>query len=99
VGIPLIELRGTSPSQNGFFLGPGGNTVRGLVINSFGQHGFFITNTSTNNIIEGNFIGTDLTGNIAHGNLGDGIFMESTRNNTIGGTTAAARNVISDSRG
>ena len=47
-----------------------------------------------NNVIEGNFIGVDPTGSSARGNRIDGIFVSSS-GNRIGGTTVAARNVIS----
>ncbi len=46
------------------------------------------------NIIQGNYIGTDVTGVIAFGNTAVGIDIFEGDNNTIGGTTAAARNVI-----
>jgi hypothetical protein len=47
------------------------------------------------NVIEGNFIGTDLTGKIALGNLAGGVSDNSGQNNTIGGTAAGAGNLIS----
>lgn len=48
--------------------------------------------------IQGNYIGTDATGSMPIGNLADGIHLDSvSRTNTIGGTTAAARNVIAAS--
>src|SRR3712207_6224753 len=43
----------------------------------------------------GNYIGTDASGTQAAGNAGLGVFVSGASNNTIGGTTAAARNVIS----
>ena len=46
------------------------------------------------NIIEGNFIGTDHTGSNDLGNT-IGIGVTASSNNTIGGTSAGARNVIS----
>ena len=92
-GTPLIEIQGAGFSGNGLALGSS-CTLRGLVINHFGQHGVFLDILSQQNIIEGNFIGTDLTGALARGNTGAGVFT-SGRANTIGGTTAAARNVIS----
>ncbi len=45
-------------------------------------------------IIQGNYIGTDVTGALDLGNVDDGIDISSA-NNTIGGTTAATRNLIS----
>jgi titin len=50
--------------------------------------------TSNGNAVEGNYIGTDGTGNAAIAN-GFGIQLYQANNNTIGGTTAGTRNVIS----
>jgi CSLREA domain-containing protein len=52
---------------------------------------------SRNNIIEGNYLGTDLTGTIDKGNDSTGVLIFDSDDNTIGGTTAAARNVMSGS--
>jgi hypothetical protein len=49
---------------------------------------------ATNNQIQGNFIGTNAQGTAALGNL-YGIHVVGAANNTIGGTTAGTRNVIS----
>src|SRR6476660_5274584 len=83
-------------------------TVRGLVIDSFQNNGI-VTNpigcNSNGNLIEGNFLGTDPTGTIAHPNnsmnLGSGciIFCQGSSNNVIGGTTPDARNLISGNVG
>ena len=47
--------------------------------------------------IEGNYVGTDITGTVAIGNgaSGDGILIADSDSNTIGGTAAGAGNVIS----
>jgi uncharacterized repeat protein (TIGR01451 family) len=52
------------------------------------------TVATQNNLIQGNYIGTDSTGAIAFGNTVVGIDIFEANNNTIGGTIAAARNVI-----
>ena len=72
----------------------GSSTVRGLVINRFGGNGIEITSNG-GNIIEGNFIGTDVTGSVALGNAFDGVPITGAPGNTIGGTLAGTRNVIS----
>lgn len=55
--------------------------------------------TSANNTILGNYIGTNRSGTATRGNS-DGIFVDvGSANNTIGGTTAAARNIISGNNG
>ncbi|MDQ3413731.1 MAG: right-handed parallel beta-helix repeat-containing protein, partial [Verrucomicrobiota bacterium] len=49
--------------------------------------------------IQGNYIGTDVTGTVAIGNGGDGISLFESGGVTIGGTTALAGNVISGNGG
>jgi len=93
---PLIELNGAGAggSANGLSIQAGNSTVRGLVINRFSQNGIVLQ--SGNNVITGNFIGTNAAGNTSLANGGDGVLISSGEfNNTIGGTTTAARNVIS----
>ncbi len=48
-------------------------------------------------IVQGNYIGLDITGSVAIGNLGDGLVTGN--NTTVGGTTAGAGNVISGNAG
>src|SRR6185436_3414433 len=57
-------------------------------------HGVVFFSTS-GNIVEGNFIGTDVTGTVDLGNSAQGVVINGSINNAIGGTTAGARNVIS----
>jgi MBG domain-containing protein len=94
-GPPLIELNGTSvTSASGLTITAGNSTVRGLIINRFGSSGLDIS--SSNNTVQGNYIGVDATGTVGLGNRFIGIIIRAGSNtNTIGGTTAAARNVIS----
>lgn len=47
------------------------------------------------NVVQGNYIGTDVTGTADLGNGEDGVFISGGVNNTIGGTSAGARNIIS----
>src|SRR5262249_29848581 len=49
----------------------------------------------TGNLVQGNFIGTDATGKAPLGNAGSGVLLLNASNDTIGGTTAGARNIIS----
>jgi hypothetical protein len=72
----------------------GGSTVRGLILYRFGGSGIVLLG-GQNNLIEGNIIGTDTSGEGALSNGGDGITIIDSSNNTIGGTTAGTRNVIS----
>ena len=73
----------------------GSSTIRGLVINRFGE-GIDVFGDTVGNRIEGNFIGTDPTGTIDRGNTDDGVNVTNGASETVvGGTTPAARNVIS----
>jgi CSLREA domain-containing protein len=94
-GSPIIELDGTNagvPDKIGIRLTTSSSTIKGLVINSFSFYGMQIFGSS--NLIQGNYIGTNVAGTAGLGNGFDGIRMIGS-NNTIGGTTAAARNLIS----
>src|SRR5215510_16268113 len=89
----LIQLSGTTAGNvAGLTLNANGCTVRGLVINSFQHDGIDVC--TDNNVIKGNFIGTDVSGNVALGNTGAGI-SNSGSNALIGGITLVARNLIS----
>jgi VCBS repeat protein len=89
-----VELSGASApaGANGLALSGGGSVVRGLVINRFSGAGILVK--SNNNVIDGNLIGTDFAGTADLGN-GQGIRISNVTGNLVGGTTAAARNVIS----
>jgi uncharacterized repeat protein (TIGR01451 family) len=96
-GSPLIELNGTNAPimPTGLFIqAAGSSTIRGLVINRFLGNGIGIL-CCGGNIIEGNYIGTDVSGTADLGNSGIGVAASSSTNNTIGGTAGGARNVIS----
>lgn len=69
----------------------GSATVRGLVINNWSDAGFYLVGGPST--IQGNYIGTNVDGVTAYGN-GIGIDIL-TGTHTIGGTTPAARNVVS----
>ena len=93
-GKPLIELSGASAGHiDGLKLTGTGITVKGLIVNRFGGSGIFIWGKGGNKII-GCWIGTDKTGSAAAGNKANGIIVQSP-NNTIGGTSASDRNVLS----
>jgi hypothetical protein len=96
VGAPAVMIDGSALDNNNGLQITGGNTVvRGLVISGFPHNGSgIVLENGGLNVIEGNFIGTDVTGMTARPNALYGIQVGS-GNNTIGGTTLAARNVIS----
>ena len=76
-------------------------TVRGLGISNFNGPGIDINGDgATDNLLEGNYVGTDLTGATGAANTGDGIRIDGgAANNTVGGTDPAARNVVSGNGG
>jgi hypothetical protein len=68
----------------------------GNVISGNGAVGIQIDGTtSSGNVIQGNLIGTDVTGMSRLGNGVDGLFINAAPGNTVGGPLAGARNVIS----
>jgi hypothetical protein len=92
----LIELDGTIAGGDGIFVETN-CVVRGLVVNRFVVNGISVNNLGANTLIEGNFIGTDPTGTIKRPN-GQGLLIGGT-GTTVGGTTPAARNLISGNTG
>lgn len=95
-GTPIIELDGTNAgTADGLFITAGSSTVRGLVINKFNGHGILLQ-LNGGNTIEGNYIGLDVDGATDAGNAQAGVeISDASSGNTIGGTTASARNVLS----
>ncbi len=89
-GSPLIQLSGPFI---GFEVSGGSTTMRGLVIN--GATIAILVESSDNNVIQGNWLGTNARGTGPAPNY-QGVSMNSgSDSNTVGGTTAAARNVLS----
>ena len=93
-----VELRGggtgSTSGASGLAITAGNSVVRGLAINGFPGRGIDLSG-SGNNRIEGCFIGTDAAGTAPLGNR-VGVAVNGP-GNIIGGTTPAARNVISAS--
>jgi len=90
-GYPGIQIYSSNNVIGGTVAGAGnvisGNKSSGVSIGLNGP-------TATGNVVQGNFIGTDLTGTIPIGNDGDGVSI-SGYGHTIGGKIAGASNVIS----
>ena len=98
---PSIELNGEAAGlSHGLHLAADNSLIRGLAINRFSLNGITV-DEGDDNVIEGNFIGTDVTGMIALGNGGNGVeIMGGASGNRIGSNgdsvcDAAEPNIIS----
>ena len=89
-----IVLDGTSAggATSGLIVSANGCTIRGLDIQNFTKFGLDIT--GGNNLITGNFIGTDVTGLVAKGNSLVGVALEGS-NNLLGSASPLGRNLVS----
>ncbi|MEW6211783.1 MAG: FG-GAP-like repeat-containing protein [Acidobacteriota bacterium] len=78
----------------------GGTTAQARnLISGNGGFGIEMRFNQSGNLVQGNFIGTDVTGRLSVGNAFTGVeILLSANNNTVGGTTAGARNIISGNR-
>jgi parallel beta-helix repeat protein len=73
----------------------GGSTLdKHNVISGNGGAGVFLFDSNAN-LIRGNYVGTDKSGTKDLGNDGTGVAVNNESGTTVGGTTAASRNVIS----
>ena len=88
-----VNVLGMSNTIGGSVAGAG-NVVSGNSAAGISLDGTYLTG-SNNNIVEGNYVGTDYTGANAVSNGNDGIYVDNATTDTIGGTTTADRNVIS----
>ncbi len=88
-GKPVVELDGSSAGRsNGLVILSGGTTVRGLAINRFGlgELSNIVLQGAGGNVIQGNYIGTNLAGNAAYTPSPTvwGIVISDSDNNIIG---------------
>ncbi len=88
----IYLLSGSSEARIG-----GTSAAQRNVISGNSNHGIFLVDAGTsNNDIQGNYIGTDVTGTVDLGNDNDGVHISLGASfNVIGGTSAGAANVIS----
>jgi streptogramin lyase len=98
--VALSNVQGVAINNGAAFNTIGGATAgAGNIISGNSQDGVLIVDsTTTGNVVAGNFIGTDVTGTLPLANLYYGTEVVGASNNTIGGTTAGARNVISGNK-
>jgi Astacin (Peptidase family M12A) len=104
------DLTGTNALPNGFagltiFFGATSNTIGGTSISarniiSGNYYGLVAANAGTSgNLIQGNYIGLAPDGFTAVPNFHGVLLSDHATNNTLGGTTSAARNLISGNNG
>jgi len=89
---PTGTAPGTAPNFDGIVVESDGNVLRGNLISNNFDIAVLISGDATT--ITGNRIGTDAAGTAAFPN-GDAILVQGASNTSIGGTTAADRNIIS----
>ncbi|MDX2038036.1 MAG: hypothetical protein SFX72_15415 [Isosphaeraceae bacterium] len=104
---PLVELNGAGagPAASGLVIRAPRSVVSGLVVNRFARAGISVeTAAASRSVIQGNFIGTDITGELALPNGLQGIYAGPTPNDPsapgphdllIGGPKPRDRNVVS----
>jgi hypothetical protein len=103
VGVNAAGTAALGNGGDGLFVEVGTNTIGGTgagagnVISGNIANGIELQ--SNGNLIQGNFIGTNVSGTAALGNGGDGVRSFAAGNNLIGGTTVGARNIISGNKG
>ncbi|MFK7918022.1 MAG: LamG-like jellyroll fold domain-containing protein [Ilumatobacter sp.] len=96
-GTPTIELDGTSTATTGIELSSGTSMIRGLSIHSFIGDGVVVSG-GTGHTVAGNWVGLEPDGTTASGNGDEGIQVTSD-GNTIGGSSASNRNIVSGNDG
>ena len=94
-GTPIIVLNGSGAGGGaaGLTITAGSSTVKGFVIDNFSGDGIDLT-TNGGDLVQGNYIGINAAGTTAAANSA-GILISTSASNTVGGATAATRNVIS----
>lgn len=95
-GRPLVALDGAhaGPDTNGLTLLAARSVVQGLAIGGFGGSGILIQGGG-HDLIQGDYLGTDVTGSVPVANAGDGLTIVNSPGNTVGGITLATRDLIS----
>ena len=101
-----VNAAGNAAAANGIGVlvnGAASNTIGGTaagarnVISGNRSHGVYLTGSgASGNVVLGNYLGTDVNGTAALGNLGNGVQIDNGASaNTVGGTAPGMGNVIS----
>jgi hypothetical protein len=89
-----VEIQGAAGNLIGGLANQAGNVISGNQGNGVLIRPDIYGDAVTNNLVQGNLIGTDVTGTVDLGNGGNGVTVASANRNTIGGTAPGAGNVI-----
>ncbi len=87
-----VTIGGSTPAAGNLISGNGNAILNG---NEHGIHVTAATSRGDGLVIQGNYIGTDITGSTAIGNTGHGVFIDDVDGSLIGGSSAGAGNLIS----
>jgi len=95
----VVLLGNSSSSVSGNLIGGTTPAARNIISanknGGVGIAGLGGSTTTTNNMVQGNYIGTDVTGTAALGNNNIGVgIVDGASNNMVGGTTSGAGNII-----
>jgi uncharacterized repeat protein (TIGR01451 family) len=99
-GSPIIELNGANAggSATGLKVTSGLVAIKGLIINRFSNQGIWLYGGGSNTI-KNCWIGLNSSGSAAAANSSDGIFIDKSSGNTVGGPLESDRNLISGNSG
>ncbi len=100
-GTPLIVLNGsaagTSPGVIGLHVTASNSTIEGLDINGFSAQGIYLE-IGSNDTVRACYIGVDPTGAFAAPNANEGIYIQNSVSDTIGGPNTSDGNLISGNK-
>lgn len=97
-GTPVVEIDFNGFAGLTFDPGAAGSALQSLALDNAAGNGVTIHGAG-NMFIAGNFIGLALDGSTAAGNAGNGLVLDGSSGDTIGGSTGLDRNVISGNGG
>jgi hypothetical protein len=102
IGTDVTGTKRLGNLENGVSISGGssnviGGTVAGSrnVISGNSQGGVYLINSARGNVVNGNYIGTDVTGMLAVSNIEAGVTIVGSADNTVGGSGPGEGNVIS----